>query len=238
MNFLVLVIAVLIEHFFDIGRYREKVNLATPYFDAIDGWFGKKSFFSDWLGLACAVIPALALLWILCAVFNDIFAGILYPLFSLFVLLYCLGGFDFQASTLPEVLAFHASKKFTVIFWFVILGPFGAVFSRLLSDLADTKRWEHLSGLASFISEWLSWLPVRLLCLSFALVGSFSAVVKLWFDQVLTGAHNNMNLLIQSVHNACEESDLDPIKLSSAAIRLFSRALLIWLAVLALIVIF
>jgi AmpE protein len=68
----------------------------------------------------------------------------------------------------------RVDRWFGMVFWFIALGPIGALAYRLLQLLAE--REESLAEL-SHLSRWL---PSRLTAISFAIVGNFDAVVNRW----------------------------------------------------------
>ena len=79
------------------------------------------------------------------------------------------------------VVAAH-ERWFGVIFWFVILGPLGALWYRLACVLRDKciRRGEQdaFRDAAFMMHHILAWIPVRLTLLSYALVGSFGDTLE------------------------------------------------------------
>lgn len=65
-------------------------------------------------------------------------------------------------------------RWFAVVFWFLILGPVGALAYRItyLTSHSDIFEGED-KRLAYRATHYLDWLPARLLCLSFSLTGNF-----------------------------------------------------------------
>ncbi|MDR0209068.1 MAG: regulatory signaling modulator protein AmpE [Pseudomonas putida] len=74
---------------------------------------------------------------------------------------------------------------FAVIFWYFLLGPGAALAYRLLALSAENSRQPALKERAEQLRHALDWLPVRVLALSFALVGNFVAVVRLMLHELL-----------------------------------------------------
>jgi adenosylcobinamide-phosphate synthase len=80
---------------------------------------------------------------------------------------------------------------FAPLFWFLALGPAGAVLYRLGSSVAE--RWHHESALTGESAQFsrfarqafevLDWLPARLTAASFAIVGNFEDAVYCWRTQ-------------------------------------------------------
>ena len=67
-------------------------------------------------------------------------------------------------------------RIFSVIFWFVILGPMGAVLYRL-TELFAVRNELGLDHIASRFKAVLDWLPVRIFVFLFALGGLFLITV-------------------------------------------------------------
>lgn len=90
----------------------------------------------------------------------------------------------------PAELHLHARRRlyyraferlFAVLFWFVLLGPGGAVLYRLVA-LEQEKAGAADGRLA--LLHWMDWLPSRLLGISFALVGDFDATLYRWQESL------------------------------------------------------
>ncbi len=112
----------------------------------------------------------------------------------------------FQIGTPENSQAFHRAlvnafflasyqRVFGVVFWFVVLGPVGAVLYRLLTLLCVDSPL----GLNQKALKWLSildWVPVRLFTFMFALAGHFTCVFQCWKSLVFTGIKMNDTLLL------------------------------------------
>ena len=79
------------------------------------------------------------------------------------------------------VVAAH-ERWFGVIFWFVILGPLGAVWYRLACVLREKclrqAEEDAFKDAALLMHHILAWIPVRLTLLSYALTGSFGDTLE------------------------------------------------------------
>jgi AmpE protein len=84
-------------------------------------------------------------------------------------------------------------RVFAVLFWFIVLGPAGALLYRLV-DLCRSSGLV-LARLAVTVLAWLDWLPVRIFTLFFALGGHFTKVIQHWKHDVLTLPKMNSTLL-------------------------------------------
>lgn len=130
-------------------------------------------------------------------------------------------------------------RIFAVLFWFVFLGPLGAVLYRSISLCA--KR--HELGLSAAAELWrriLDWIPSRLFTFIFALGGHFTEVFNLWKRDAKKGIYENEKLLGECGMAALDFKRLDQLpedgSAEKAALELLDRVLVIGLVVLALIV--
>lgn len=75
----------------------------------------------------------------------------------------------------------------SVLFWFAILGPIGALMFRLACLLEEQTRHsedEIQLGMAAFRLQYiLHWIPSRLTALSFAVSGSFTHALDCWHNK-------------------------------------------------------
>ncbi|MFK5735746.1 regulatory signaling modulator protein AmpE [Pseudomonas urmiensis] len=74
---------------------------------------------------------------------------------------------------------------FAVIFWYFLLGPGAALAYRLLVLCAEYSGQPPLKAKAEQLRHVMDWLPVRVLALSFALVGNFVAVMRVMLHELL-----------------------------------------------------
>ena len=74
---------------------------------------------------------------------------------------------------------------FAVIFWYFVLGPAAALAYRLLALCTEHSRQPALQTRAEQLRHIMDWLPVRVVALSFALVGNFVAVTRVMLHEVL-----------------------------------------------------
>jgi AmpE protein len=97
-------------------------------------------------------------------------------------------------------------RVFAVIFWFVVLGPIGAVLYRLTA-LICAESPLGLTQVAKKIQQWLDWIPVRILTFIFALGGHYTEVFNCWKKNVVKGPEMNEALLAE-----CGVAALDIMK--------------------------
>jgi AmpE protein len=147
------------------------------------------------------------------------------------------------------------NRLFAVIFWFVLLGPFGA-WSFRVSDLMrrravfnaarDNEPSRHASApdAARLLHGWLAWLPARLTAVGYALAGSFDDAIGAWRapadQQSLRQSEQSEALLARvgsgalAVQRGADETDLARAVRGASAVKgMIFRLLIIWAAVIA-----
>lgn len=128
-------------------------------------------------------------------------------------------------------------RMFTVIFWFFVLGPAGA----LLYRLSVLYREQEQSALVERWIWLLEWPVVRLMGLTWAMAGNFDTCFFRCQRDFLDVEKRSSTVLYDHVLGALGLSDgvtgNEPVTLDSisASQSLFSRSLLIWVCFLALV---
>lgn len=156
-----------------------------------------------------------------------------------------------QDERLPEaavrgLFAHGHERMFGALFWFVLVGPAGAIGYRLVALARNFAGCHDNAGprfcaAAQSVFRWLSWLPVRGLALAFALAGSFVHCMEGWRGAHTAGARENRDhdLLVATGLGALGlppvGADRDVLeKTLEDAQSLQGRARMIWLALIAL----
>jgi AmpE protein len=147
---------------------------------------------------------------------------------------------DLHRQTLRKAGYLGFERWFTAIFWFVLLGPLGAVFYRLTAIAGRANdQSEGVRDLALRLLWLLEWPVVRLLGLSFALTGNFAGCIHNWKECLLCLQRPTEGVMEHYIHGALNvngeeitqeeitEQELD------ALTPLFTRSLILWLCVLA-----
>ncbi len=161
-----------------------------------------------------------------------------------------------NAPELGVAIAYAAlRRRFAVLFWFILLGPVGALLYRLAQTLArdESLSLDGDSRTASdYLANALDWMPAQLLTFTLAVVGHWEAVISAWqrwharatptswyrSGPGFLGAAAQADVLIDiEAGDGYAEEHSDPlaelVRLRSALL----RALLAWLSVVALLVI-
>jgi len=161
-----------------------------------------------------------------------------------------------QAAPIVEATFLSAlSRWFGVLFWFVLLGPAGALAYRIVQLLArnatfrariDAEQQAWLERAARV----LDWAPAHLAALTLALVSDFDAVLGRWRDYHAAHGQGYFTLdlgFLGAIARAGVEADVvagdgyatevdDPLRALEDARTLLRRILVVWLALLALVV--
>ncbi|HET7266823.1 MAG TPA: beta-lactamase induction protein [Oleiagrimonas sp.] len=142
-------------------------------------------------------------------------------------------------------------RRFGVVFWFLLLGPGGAVLYRLaqcLGERADTDAESR--GAARRFAEGMDWPASHLMVFAMALVSDFDAVIGAWrewhrsptrspwtFESGFLGAVARAGVDADVAAGDEGENDIsNPVIELTDTRRLLLRMLLVWLAVMAILV--
>lgn len=154
----------------------------------------------------------------------------------------CEDSSDCTSQVSAAVLVEANDRLFAVLFWFILLGPLGAVMYRSAAVLYQQRRVDE-AGFADSVA-WLYavliWLPARVLALTYALGGQFDAAIEGWreaHDEHLQGSEGSEQVLSTTGMGALGLQDADfeeaGVPAVRAALRLVWRTLAIWLLVIA-----
>ncbi|HET8710940.1 MAG TPA: regulatory signaling modulator protein AmpE [Spongiibacteraceae bacterium] len=78
------------------------------------------------------------------------------------------------------ILYMAFERWFVVVFWFYFLGPWAALFYRLLHLTLAQHSTESERALIREWLQWIEWLPARILGLAFSITGNFVACFGVW----------------------------------------------------------
>lgn len=158
---------------------------------------------------------------------------------------------EMNNSALSAVSYRGFERMFAVLFWFFVLGAPGALLYRLSvlyrarQENAPAQRWLHL----------LEWPAVRVLALTWALAGNFDHCFHHWRRALFSWQRSSAEVLHQCLRGALgadrpERHDVDDEgedaipgsepaysrRLVAASLPLLSRALLLWVCALAVVI--
>lgn len=279
MTFIVTLIALLIERFFDWSHLRHWNWFALLQCRIME----RIPNVSPYAVLACTIIPLLLAVEIVQLLLNDTLYGFPQLIFQVVVLLYCFGpknlwadayacinamlqgdakfaseklkaSFGITETSYSQSLRRHllndifieANRRiFAIVFWFVVLGPIGAVLYRAVTlsfpDVSKQHASVELAQSARSVESVLDWVPVRIFTFIFALGGHFVQVLTCWRKKALLGLSGNEVLLTECGVAALGFDDSSKLSDKGAtersAVSLLDRVFVIALVLVAIVVI-
>lgn len=140
-----------------------------------------------------------------------------------------------------EVLVGANEKIFSVLFWFFVLGAFGALMYRMIQLLVNNQRNDQsrhsVFHAAKLLQSLLDWLPARISALTYVVAGDFVPGFAEWSKDVWSGISANTAVLVRSGIAACgfnpDDSTHSDAEESRVLNRMVERALIVWLVILA-----
>lgn len=110
---------------------------------------------------------------------------------------------ELHAQVRRGILYLAFERWFAVVFWFYFLGPWAALFYRLLQLTLTQHSPEPDRQLVRQWLLWIEWLPARLLGLAFAVTGNFAQCFGTW-RQHLAGFTPVPDLLVEYSEQAID----------------------------------
>lgn len=278
MTLIIILITLALQKYFGLREKIHQFGLFDKYLDFIKPILEKLGMSSGYLLIIGILAPILILVVLLSLLFNHFW--ILYLIFGILILLYCLNARDLKAQLSNYFVAFAnkqmleaqqeadkfledssvRSRKdmnrmvtaeifvksqmevFSLLFWFILLGPFGAALYHItyvLHQYARTDRHNLASSVVEINSllEILDWIPIRLVSFTYALIGHFAPVFNLLLEKLWAGPSENKNLIIDSGLIALDlhpgDATHSDITESYSALGLVNRGLWTWIIILA-----
>jgi len=144
-------------------------------------------------------------------------------------------------------------RLLAILFWFVVLGPVGAVLYRSASQLKGLARAEYnthedFMEAALRFKAILDWVPVRITALCYAIIGNFVEAIHCWGQQIAKQGNNwvasNNSVLVSAGCGALQLADIfteENLELEKDDVRdqilaaeaLVKRTVIAWLTFLA-----
>lgn len=266
-------LTILIILFFYRNWHGDNPVRARVSFDSLNAWAQSSSLPTNWRYLIAVGGPALAML-LVAGSLEGVLQGVIWLLLSLVVLVYCLdlhdvdGEFQDQCARLNAVSdedeladVVQMQEDFQIdhlqgmfqsivpsLFWFLILGPAGALVYVL--SLQYQQRLDDEDPEVEFVDRavyWLEWAPVRITGLLFCFAGNFGTTIDYWLTHLTdtresTACHlAAMAGLAADIPEDHDDSVIGFAKFAQAHVRemryLCDRALFGWLGVAALVTI-
>ncbi|MCE0723874.1 MULTISPECIES: regulatory signaling modulator protein AmpE [Legionella] len=158
------------QRFYWFPDYCQKIKMIT-----------NKHGSNPWVLLTLIIVPIVLLVSIIYLLLDHLVFGLIGFLLSLIIFFYCLGPQNVfypivqsDIKTNQELVGDYFilvnRQLFSLVFWYIIAGPIGALAYRLITLCRD---FNYTSVQANEIADLLEWIPARLTVLLFLLVGNF-----------------------------------------------------------------
>ncbi len=238
MSFIIVLAALSLQYFLSLYSASYQVQWAEPYFHWMQKQFDVLTKGHGLFGVFTFVVPIVVVLSLIFTFAYHVFGYVGYLVLSLALLWYCLDLRPLQNKGASSEVLFLASYQsiFALLFWYYIFGPVGLAFYVVVKQLHGyvkslAEQYPDLVKFAALTQGVLDWVPLRLVGLSFALVGHFGAVFKNWIKVLLQGVVTDQ----KSVVVWGDAALAGEAKEEGAARQLVFRALLVWLVAMALV---
>jgi AmpE protein len=144
---------------------------------------------------------------------------------------------DQQTTDVTRAILYVANERiFSTIFWFVILGPFGCMLYRLISELSKQIEYHELAEFAQYVHAIMAWIPARMLAAGYAFTGNFDGAYHAFKDRAHSTelSQSNLEILVATGLGAMRNLNIaSEIATVYAAQALVMRAVIVWIAILA-----
>ncbi|KTD16166.1 hypothetical protein [Legionella jordanis] len=243
MKLFVIVLCLLSERYLVHSLSHRRFNWFPAFFAGISERLGRSepSHFNQALILALVVLIPIVIVWLIFYLLGSLFFGFIAFLLNLVIFYYCLGPQNpfypvrDEAEENNEVVVSDYFAKvngelFAVIFWYILLGPLGVLFYRLVSLCREQLL---TSQLAQVMTNILDWVPARLSVLLYLLVGNFQRGIHFLGRMFLASPEKNSLLLGEGGLLAARTTADESISMPQAE-HLVEQALIVLLVFLAL----
>jgi len=127
-------------------------------------------------------------------------------------------------------------RFFSVIFWFVVLGPLGALMYRLATHTMRTAENETLANAATQLQAIMAWAPAHMAAIGYALTGNYEGAKHEFYSKTKQDNLTECNYLTLITAGQGALKDCKPGE-ETACIRsaraLVLRTLIVWLSFIA-----
>lgn len=241
MKLLVVVLCLLSERYLIHTSSYQRFYWFGDYFIFIKNIIDKKNLFTNpWLILTAVVLPVILIISIVYILLNSIFFGFLSIILSTAVFLYCLGPQNAfyppsgterpDDSLVGNYFALANRQLFSVIFWYIILGPIAVLTYRLITLCREISVVRQQANQAT---ELIEWIPARISALLFLLVGNFQQGFILFARLFFSRPELNNQLLSDCGLKAVRNNDSDEIPMPMAE-TLVEHAIIVFMVLIAL----
>ncbi|QMT60410.1 MULTISPECIES: regulatory signaling modulator protein AmpE [unclassified Legionella] len=242
MKLLVILLCLLSERFLIHSVSYQRFYWFPDYCQKIKNMGNKHSFLNNpWALLVLIIVPILLLVSLLYLLLNPVVFGLMGFLLSVLVFFYCLGPQNVfypivQSDTksnqelVGDYFILVNRQLFSLVFWFIIAGPIGALAYRLITLCREIPFIEEQ---ADEVTDLFEWIPARLTVLLFLLVGNFQRGFSLFTNYFLAKPDMNNEMLRECGLLAVRTNETDEIPMPVAE-GLVEHAIIVMLVFIAL----
>ncbi len=154
------------------------------------------------------------------------------------------------AQTIKENILLQANTRLCgVFFWFILLGPVGAVLFRLTCLLKENQQKESddFADSSRALYRIMIWLPARICVLSYAIAGSFVDTMSYWNGLSDLWLRDSEEFIVISglgalrYEDSKDRDDFDENEPDASGIQhtlsLVKRAIIVWIVLLSLLIV-
>lgn len=245
MTLIALLICLAAQHYYNVNNTGQ-LRWLKSYLAGMTNLFFDNKVLQGWSGALWLILP-LVLITLALAVLVNAWSWLAGFIFNVAILFFCVGPYKpgglrdikIKPEEVQHTLASVNDELFAVVFWFIVLGPAGAVLYRMSCLLP--RHLEEGDEVASYIYRikgMLDWIPTRLIGLTYALIGRhFFAVFKYWHESLSVGFAKSNEFMWRTALRAVGSLNVSLTHVSeeegTAVIDLVLRAQIIWLVLLA-----
>lgn len=297
MSLLAILFSLAIEHYYNAVEQFRNYEWVTSFSHWIKERFGESEYWNDTIGLIATILVPMFVCALIFGVLDHAM-GLLGFLFSLLVLLYCIGPQRFLYTTRQfidagehedehslqtyanelldnestevnsdsyhqisaKLINFTNEGLLSIFFWFILLGPMGALMCRMVSVLyretsqtsgeeggelegsedSDDRQFTEFNNSTRMLYAILLWLPAQLTMLTFAITGSFIDTLREWKSRLSSDYLNPQETETTLFRTGLNALQLNPddqkYELSTVeeVLALCWRSLIVWVTALAL----
>lgn len=213
----------------------------NDYCNTIQVKLKNQSFFNNpWALLLILVLPPILIFSLVYSVFHTLLFGLFGFLLSLLVFYYCLGPINLFYPAAQEKLQpfeligqyFNLINRqlFSAVFWFLLAGPIGVLFYRLVALCAAVPA---VTLQANEILDLMEWVPTRITVFLFLIVGNFQKGYQKWVKSFLAKPDYNHIYLTDAGLAALQMSESEEPSMVDAE-KLVEHAIVVMLVLIAL----
>lgn len=245
MALIVILISIGFQRFFQLNSHPYQMAGIGQYFKWMINKIEPIAKGRAWMGVALILLPLLLIVSIFNALIYTLFGVAGYFVINALLFWYCIDSRDlkkqpYHSTASGDLFMFTYQYLFAIIFWYVFFGPVGLTLYFSIISLrhylisVSENSYPQILQLIIKIQGVLDWIPLRLLGLTYALVGHFEKTFKLIQSELTFGIQPNVE---QIANWGTAAQDLGNENVDNETIMLIDRALLVWLLILAVVTI-